>query len=586
MKNLKNQLLFIFAVITVFAFAISWIMLGGILKDRIVEEARSEISRQTAALGNFIDANGLESLKVDLDNWRAMIGGRLTVIRRDGKVILDSDVDPSKLDNHFNRPEIQTAFNEGNGTSLRYSRSLNADLLYVAQKSEIDDEPVVVRIAYPMETLKKAFLQARNRLIVYILMLVAVVILLELWVIRRFFRPLENIIKVACQIARGEKGHFPLMKDTELQKLSNALDSMSENLRSTMDDLSMEREMLNSIITIMPTGVILLDKGRKIRFINETAISLLGIQSNVQQGEFIERLIPYHDMYSVMDNADNGLEKYEYLNIPEMGNKYLRVSASPAGTGMLIVLNDLTHEREQEEARKNFIADASHELQTPLTTIRVTAEYLVDILEDNEEAVKYLNTVIKQQERITGLVDDMLLLSRMESQPPSEDKENIDISLLLQASMEEYAKHPFAENIKINDIIEKEVVVNGRISDITRAINNVLDNAVKYVHEKFKDEPGGEITLILESKGDNLSLRISDNGVGISPPSGARIFERFRRGDQHRARGSWGNGGYGLGLAIAKRVFEAHGGSIYLLNGNDGADFEINLPVIQNRSEG
>src|SRR6056297_3084735 len=110
-------------------------MLGGILKDRIVEEARSEISSQTAALGNFIDANGLESLKVDLDNCRAMIGGRLTVIRRDGKVILDSDVDPSKLDNHFNRPEIQTAFNEGNGTSLRYSRSLNADLLYVAQKS-------------------------------------------------------------------------------------------------------------------------------------------------------------------------------------------------------------------------------------------------------------------------------------------------------------------------------------------------------------------------------------------------------------------------------------------------------------------
>ena len=580
MHTLKNQLILVFVIATVVAFTISWMMLSTLLHDSVIDESRKEITRQTLALGQFVESRGLLSLEKDMGTWKGIMGGRITLVAPDGKVIIDSDVDPSKLDNHANRPEIREAFTNGQGSSLRYSRSINRDLLYVAYRTPADGKELVVRVAYPLDTLHYAFDQARKRLLVYVLIVLFLVTLLALWAVRRFFRPLEKIIDVACRISRGQEGHFPVMKNREMQRLSNALDTMSISLKATMAELDKDRKVLSRIVTSMPIGVILLDEDRRVRYINKVALSLLHITFQVEHGVYVERILPYSDMFALIDEAKQGKESSIYLQIPGKEMNYLRIDALPTGSGILVVITDLSEERRLEQARQNFVIDASHELQTPLTTIRVTAEYLLEEFQEDPERSRYMNSIILQQERMTKLVDDLLFLSKMESGPDSQKAEECELDLILSAIIDEVSSSPYAENISFHSKLQQHALVSCRTEELNRAISNVIDNAVKYVREKFGDEEGGEISIDLSAKDGSWSLRISDNGVGITEESAPNIFDRFKRGDSHRARGKWGKGGYGLGLAIAKRVFEAHGGSIELLNGDGGAEFEIILPVL------
>lgn len=556
-------------------------MLSNVLKQSLIQESSNEISRQAIALGEFVEKNGLDSLELDMSAWKGIIGGRITAIIPNGTVVLDSDVDPSKLDNHADRPEISQAFETGKGSSLRYSRSINRDLLYVAYKTTIDGKPLVIRVAYPLETLHVAFIQVRHRLFAYVIIVLMLVILLAVWAVRKFFRPLEKIIDVACRISKGEEGHFPLMKNRELQKLSNALDTMSTSLRTTMGELNKDRSVLNRIVTSMPIGVILLDEALKVRYFNQVALSLLQISFRVEEGVFVERILPYADMFSLIDRVKQGPESSIYLQIPEKDKKFLRIDAIPTGAGILIVITDLSEERRLEEARRHFVIDASHELQTPLTTIRVTSEYLLEEIGDDPERGKYLKSIILQQERMTKLVDDLLLLSRMEFGPDPKAKEDCELDLLVSALIDEASGTTYAENISFTSSLEEHALVSCRIEEITRGISNVIDNAIKYVREKFGNDTGGKIDIALSRKEPFWVLSVSDNGVGITEESAPKIFERFQRGDSHRARGEWGKGGYGLGLAIAKRIFEGHGGSIELLSGSGGAQFEIRLPVLE-----
>jgi two-component system phosphate regulon sensor histidine kinase PhoR len=580
MNTLKNKVVLIFALVTVLAFGTSWFLLSGILKRSIIDESRAELTTQVEAVATYLENNGLDPVLRDAANWKQMVRGRLTIIQEDGVVLADSDADIGSLDNHGNRPEIVQAFAEGGGSSIRYSRSLDLQLLYVARSVAVENKTVVIRIALPLKTLHRALSQARKSLLLYLAVAALVVIMLEVWVIKHFFRPMENMIDVACSIAEGEPGHFPIMKNRELQRLSNSLDRMSTNLHAALDQLKEERGELSRIVTSMPIGVILLDQQKRVRYVNELARDLLQLKNEVEEGVYVERILPYKQLFDLLEDVKDK-ELFSFLELPERGGLYLKVSAIPTGGGVLIVITDLTEERQLEEARRTFIADASHELQTPLTTVRVTAEYLLEEFRNDPDVSKYLSTIIDQQERMTSLVDDLLLLSRIESQPHLTDKEKVDLSLLVSSLAEETGKHPYAGIISIRSDIQDDLFIMGRSAELARSIHNILDNALKYVREKFGDAAGGQIAITLSGKGNQCNLVISDNGVGITRESADRIFERFRRGDSHRARGEWGKGGYGLGLAIAKRIIEAHDGTIELVKYEEGAEFKITLPALE-----
>ncbi|WP_286847536.1 MULTISPECIES: ATP-binding protein [Aminobacterium] len=583
MNTLKGKVTAVLTLVTVLAFIISWFLVSSIMKERLISDAIDKLSRHTAAITQVIEDNGYSAFQRNLQQWSDIFGSRISIINQDGRVILDSATDAETLDNHKGRPEIRQATKEGLGSTTRYSHSLKAYMVYLARKFFFNDKTYFIRMAYPLTTLKETIFQAKLQFLSYIIIIAFLIIMVGFWIVRRFFTPLERIIATAHTISEDKDVRFPLMADPELQRLSESLQTMSSRLKNALEDLGKERDTLSRIIAALPVGVILLDNDNRLRYSNTIAQTLLGIRTTMTPGQPIERFLTLAELYPLLQEAKEGKEQTIKAEMPEQEGRHLSIYARQTGSGPLLVIADLTEEIRLEQARRDFIADAGHELQTPLTTIRATAEFLQEEYEQNEEIGRYLDSIIHQQERMTSLVDDLLLLSRLESEPPSEKEEELDLSRLLQSLTEEGRNHPLAEYISIQTDLPERALIMGRAQDLSRAIRNILDNAIKYVREKFGTEKGGEISVSLSHQEGWWILQIEDNGIGISQETAAFIFERFRRGDSHRARGQWGSGGYGLGLAIAKRILTAHGGNIALVTANgEKTLFEIKLPTQKN----
>lgn len=574
--SLKKKIVSVISLAVFLAFGISWLLLYGVVRNGIVRQSTLELSRQTALLAASLRDGGMERFTANVRKWEDILSGRITLIASNGAVLADPERDPVIMENHLTRPEVKDAFAAGEGSALRYSATTNIYYLYFARRVEVDGRTAVIRAAYPLEFLSEAFAETRNKFILYLFVGVLLIVGFGTWLARLFFRPLDRIVEFAGKIAHGEAVNFPIMAEPELQRLSSSLDGMSAQLRGAMKELGAEREDLSRIVTALPVGVVLLDEDRRIRYMNSVAASLLGVKDPSLSGVSVERILPSGDMYPLVENAMGGEEDCLTFQLPELGNRFLRLCARRTSSGVLLVLSDLTEEYRLEQARRDFIADASHELQTPLTSIRVAAEYLLENAGEDES--KFLSTIIAQQERMTKLVDDLLLLSRMETEPPMHEEEEVDLRLLLATVAAENRNNPLAAGIMLGEEYECAAPARVRREDVVRALNNVVENAVKYVREKFGDDGGGRITISLRKEIRFWSIRVEDNGPGISADTAAVLFQRFRRGDSHRARGKWGKGGYGLGLAIARKIILDAGGDILLHPSDEGALFEVLLP--------
>ena len=580
--TLKKKVILALTLVMALAFIGSILLFTNILRKHIIGQNRSELGSQTAAIAKVIHDSGLDTFRNDLAKWKAIFRGRITVIDDGGTVLLDSDANPATLENHRNRPEVKVALAGGEGTSLRWSGSLKTYMLYAARRVESatqSERTLLVRVALPLETLSRTLVTIRERFLIFLLAGAVVVYFVGTWTVRRFFRPLERIVDSADRIALGEDARFPLMADPDLRRLTGALNAMSEKLRGALDDLRSEREDLSRIVTSLPVGVVLLDDARKIRYVNGAAIALLDLRPNVEPGVPAERVFPAADIYTVVEDSFRGRDACLELTLPGHRERYIRVCARRTATGTLVVLTDLTEEHRLEQSRRDFIADAGHELQTPLTAVRAAAEFLLEDEREDTARRKCLLTIVEQQERMTRLVDDLLLLSRIEGRPSGEDDESVDFSELVSLLANELREHPFADSIRIAADVAPGATVRGRSEDLSRAVRNVFENAVKYVRERFGSGDGGRVDISLQPGDGRYFLLVRDNGVGITEESAARIFDRFSRGDSSRARGQWGKGGYGLGLAIARRIVTGYGGDIRLLRSDEGATFEIELPA-------
>jgi len=571
MFSLKKKILFLVSLVVFAAFGTSWLLLHGVVRNGIIKQGALELSRQTELLSLSLAREGVPGFLRDLERWRGALHGRVTLIDTSGAVLADTERNPSAMDNHLSRPEVQEALSSGEGEAVRYSRTTNTYSLYFARRVPVESgRAAVIRSSYTLDYLSSLTREIRNRFLLNLLF--AVVLVLG-------FRPLERMVTSAGRIAQGEEARFPLMAEPELQRLSSALDGMSAQLRGALSELRTEREDLSRIVTALPVGVLLIDEERKVRYVNEMASALLSLKTPPEEGTPVERVLPSGDMYAMVLSALQGGEESRVFGLPEPGGRYVRITSGKTATGVLLVLSDLTEERRIEQSRREFIADAGHELQTPLTTIRAAAEYLLETPEKEEgEEEKYLSTIIAQQERMSRLVDDLLLLSRMESEVPVRDAEDADLTVILGKIADESRAHPFAEFIDIREEFPPEAPVRVRADDISRALLNLSENAVKYVREKFGPNPGGMVSLSIGEKGGSWSVMVCDNGPGIAEDAAPVIFDRFRRGDGHRARGEWGKGGYGLGLAIAKRILVNTGGDLLFHPSENGAVFEALIP--------
>ncbi|MGI6431623.1 MAG: sensor histidine kinase [Synergistaceae bacterium] len=309
---------------------------------------------------------------------------------------------------------------------------------------------------------------------------------------------------------------------------------------------------------------------------NSAASKICGrVGNEPARGLSIEVILPSDEMCSMLDEEDGR----RMISLPRSGGSKIEMSTLTLTRGRMIVLEDLTDKIKLDEARRDFFIDAGHEFQTPLTVIRTGLELLRsgDSLTDIED-IKAVDSMIRQQERISGLVEDLLLLVKLDVDPPGNRREDVDLKEMIRDIVSDVKELPASRKIEIKaSLPEDDIFINTVYGDLRRALFNLVENGVKYV-SSYR-EADGRVEVRVRQDDGRIQVVVDDNGPGVTDEERDVIFERFRRGDSHRARSRSSAGGYGLGLSISRKIAEREGGSLELGGSSlGGASFIMTLP--------
>ncbi len=517
-----------------------------------------------------------DNLQVQVNHLAQGADYRITVIDRRGKVLADSEVSAAKLvemENHANRPEVKEALEKGWGQSQRYSTSLQKDMLYVARPFQEG----VIRVAMPLTSLVQSLNQLKSILFYGLFWGGLFSALLSVWVARRFSKPLRALRFAAEQMTQGNfERRVKVKGKDELADLSKSFNELSSILGDLVQKLSEEKKQLRTTLDSMVEGVIVLNAAGKIILSNPAFRSMFEFNYPPENYTPIE-LFRNSDLQAIVDSVIHGKECKNYeIEIQREGSQYFMVQGAPflsdqGVEGSVLVFYDITSLRRLEKVRKDFVANVSHELKTPLTAIKGYAETLLSgALQDKENAPKFLKIIDQNADRLNRIVSDLLDLSKIES---TQHKIFLEKTELIS----------FFEEIKMTfekSLSEKQISFSVELGKVKYALvdpgafrqilNNLIDNAIKY------SERGGKVQVCVKEDDRNLLFEVHDSGSGIPPEHLSRIFERFYRVDPSRSRAQ---GGTGLGLSIVKHLVQLHGGEIWAESEmGKGSTFSFTIP--------
>lgn len=508
---------------------------------------------------------------------------RYTIIDAQGEVIADSERDPLTMENHGARPEVAEAREHGSGHATRYSHTLSRDMVYAARRIERDGRILgFVRAAIPQIDARLLKERLLSSIIWAVVISTGLAMLLAWFLARRIVQPMRVLTDAALSMAAGEEDRLiPTTSNDEIGELSTAFRSMAGELRGRLQTLDKERGELGAILSGMVEGVIAIDGDTNIVQINAAAARILGVDSErVKRRPFWEAIShpSLADIAARTVESDTATETEIQLPGPA-GARTLAVYTSPlrAGAGeaagAVLVLHDVTKLRQLETVRGDFVANASHELKTPVAAIRGLVE---TILEDEQMPVEtqrgFLDRVRAQTQRLTVLIEELLVLSRLEAAPTVSNRGVRDLREAVRQAIESVG--PIARDRTVEIAVtmpEHAMPVPGSAEALRRIAGNLLDNAVKYTHA------GTTVAVSIAPEATGTVLRVVDAGPGIPAGEEQRIFERFYRVDPGRSREM---GGTGLGLAIVKHLAQALGAEVSVARApGGGASFSVTFPL-------
>ncbi len=521
------------------------------------------------------------SIKTDL---------RITVIDTTGVVIADSWENPVVMENHLERPEVASALTGQNGHAIRYSSTVDQNMLYVTVPTRSGTEITgVVRVATPLTQVESGFNKIRSALLAAILLTSFLSIALGIKLARKYTSPLEEITEAAREIAEGKLDRrVHIHTGDELELLAHTLNNLTSSLEDKITQLVAETNKLSLILRNMDNAVFLLDRYGRVTTANEPARNIF---------ELTEGMLGKHNLHvignGIFDRAIHqtiAQKKSQMIDLKTniRGQKRVfQVFLAPVTaaenniTGVLAVFHDITALQEFHERQADFVANASHELATPLTAIKGFAETLLDgALDDNELRVKFVNIIYTEADRMHRLVKDLLQLAKLDSEEYRQQLrlECTPVKPLLEKVTQELA--PQANRKKITLTIEsdcQQIAAMANHDWLKQVLFNLVDNSIKYTPD------GGQVSLKCWSDGKYAFVAVKDTGIGIPSKDLPLIFDRFYRVDKARSRGA---GGTGLGLAIVKFIVEMHGGKIDVKSEvNCGTTFTFSLPLAETKSK-
>ena len=570
---------------------LSTILVGVLVSRQVEEETRVEIEQSLDVRATLLRAVALESFSSGTKIQKRIrtlglnTNTRFTIIKPDGLVLADSEEDPATMDNHANRPEILAARSHGHGITTRFSNTVDKKMMYYALPIRKENLLLgYVRASLPLSVIEDRLSHVRNIILFSMAMSILVALILGFIVARGFAKPLTAMTAIAESMSGGNYNQrVSIERKDEIGSLAKALNKMAWSSHERLETIALDNNKLLAILSGMVEGVVAVDKSEIIIHLNEAAARILGISPKEDVNRRIWEATHSQELcqvFSVALNEETEIRRKLKI-VTNSTDQIVEVHASPfrdAGgelVGAVAILYDVSELERLETIRRDFVANVSHELKTPITAIRGLVETLIDdeeISPDNH--YKFLTKTMNQTLRLSTIVSDLLALSRLESVGLDLIRVSLDLREVVTASMQVLLPVSESKNILIeSQIPEEPVEVLGDREALFQSVNNLLDNAIKYNSEK------GVVTLHLHIEGKDAVINVQDTGIGIEPLEQHRIFERFYRVDKARSRQL---GGTGLGLSIVKHTALAHGGqlSVESIPGT-GSTFQISIPLIK-----
>ena len=551
-------------------------------------QARAQLVReQVAATTGTQSAQALELLVRRLG---AASGTRITLISAglpgssSGTVLADSDSLPAEMGNHSDRPEFKEALLGRTGVSIRHSTTLNEEMMYVAVPVVEDGQITsVVRAAIPLTRVNNALADLYWRIAVSTVVVAVIAALIGLFVSSRISRQMREIKEGAERLAAGDfafKLYVP--RTLEFAAVAESLNAMAEELDEKIGTLTRERNEREAVLASMVEGVLAVDADERIIALNAAAASLAGVSPEEVEGHYVQEVLRNPDLQRVVAQTLSGHEPVETDIVMRVGAEerslqangtLLRAGDGEASAGAVVVLNDVTRLKRLEAVRRDFVANVSHELKTPVTSIKGFAETLADgALDDPAMARRFVGIIVGQADRLNSIIGDLLSLSTLE-QPEGESRltlEESDLCDVLRVAVEVCEPKAQAKGISISVDCTACALTSVNPPLLEQAVVNLVDNAVKYSPE------GSSVQVGLTETPEEIVISVTDHGPGVPREHVPRLFERFYRVDKARSRDL---GGTGLGLAIVKHIAQAHGGSVSVDSRvGQGSTFRIHLP--------
>lgn len=520
-----------------------------------------------------------------LDKWCVEVGKnlgyRITVIREDGTVIADSAVAYAKvpsMENHAQREEIAAARKDGTGLGMRVSATIHRQLIYAATRIYPAGmkHPLYVRVAIPFSVIESRLADYGHHFWAFLAAIFLITLVVSYYLAQKLQAPVHQIIQRIRAIGAGDYSHRLIMDSgREFYKISAAMNDTADKIAAQMNVISEQKQELGAILENMREGVMLLDRDGRIKALNHPLAAIadcypdcigkrpLEIFLNPEIQAACDRVLTRDKEHTtVISLADDLYYEIYSVRIPE---------------GAVMVFYDINERKRLDKIRQDFVANVSHELKTPLTSIRGYVETLITgRFSFSEEARSFLNTIAKNATQMSNIVDDLLELTRLQEKPFGDRLPAVNGKRCFLAAWETCRPVAEQKKIRLENRLPDDLNVAADENALIRVFKNLIDNAVRYSPE------GKTITVSADPAENEIIFAIRDQGPGIPLMHQDRIFERFYRVDRERSRAS---GGTGLGLAICKNAVSGMGGRIWLESPPDGSStgtvFFFSLPKVK-----
>ena len=583
--SIRGRIFFIILSCLFIGLSLAFIVAERDLSEGLQQQIESELSKQAKILRqSFAESpkvNNSSSLKSQIDSYSDASGSRITLIARDGKVLVDSDIAMDvleSLDNHSNRPEVIAAFNNGSGSSKRFSNSIQQDMLYFALLDTTSEAERVIRISVTNEYLDRSLASLENSMTLIIVVALIVAILASVIAGNYIRESLMDLERAASDMSDGsyekkDLGSLPVKRRDEIGSMARNISTISTNLKNQISLIAKQRDQFGSVLDGLGEGIMVCDQNGLITFRNDQIMQILGLDEIIDQSIHDLKIPALSRMYKKAQKKGKFDSEFE-LETGEDDTRWILAHMNKAKSTqeLILVVHETTQLRQMDSMRRDFISNLSHELRTPVSVIKANSETLLDgALENKKDAKIFSKAILHNADRLSEMVTSLIDLSRIEYGELKFVIEKIVLNQIIESVVLAYKNKAKRKNIQVVFERQSDLTVNSDAKAIERVLNNLLDNAFKYSPEN------SIIQINLRKQGEVIRLAVIDQGEGVAEEDQDLVFKRFFRTASARANTQQGSG---LGLAIVKNlVYNLQGDVGVESRPEGGSEFWFTIPI-------